>query len=141
MLSMAIRPEQVKMFPDVPQKLGFRFGVRYRDVDVRSMLVGVDLASWFDVTVASGDRCVPAVDDAIDGPASARLVVSHDDGFSVWGPNGSFQGRFGLDDASFRRRIGYLRLSTGPAVPDHGDPSGDGMVLKLRPEHAAVLRS
>ncbi len=139
-MSISVRPEQVKMFPDVAKR-GIVLGERASEVELRRMFVGVGLASWFDVTVSSGDTCVPALERGIDGPEAARLVVGQGDAFNVWGPGATFCGSISLARSSFRRRIGHVRLDTASPVPADGDRPGTEMVLKLRPEHAMAIRN
>ncbi|MCP4966507.1 MAG: hypothetical protein GY926_14915, partial [bacterium] len=113
---MSMRPEQLKMFPDVPKR-GIVLGrERASELELRSLLVGVGLASWFEVTVSSGDTCVAAIGRGSDGPEAARLVVGQGDAFNVWGPGATFCGSISLNRSSFRRRIGHVRLETGPPV-------------------------
>ncbi len=139
-MSISVRPEQLKMFPDVAKR-GIVLGERASEVELRRMFVGVGLASWFDVTVSSGDTCVPALERGIDGPEAARLVVGQGDAFNVWGPGATFCGSISLARSSFRRRIGHVRLDTASPVPADGDRPGTEMVLKLRPEHAMAIRN
>lgn len=138
---MLVRPEQVKMFPDVPKR-GIVLGKeRAGELELRRMLVGVGLATWFEVAVSSGDTCVVAIERGIDGPEEARLVVGQGDAFDVWGPGATFCGSMSLNRSSFRRRIGHVRLDTGLPVSAGGDRPGTEMVLKLRLEHAIAIRN
>jgi len=139
-MMMLLRPEQVKMFPNVSKRRS-PWGERSSEVEVRRMLVGVGLASWFGVTVSPGDTCVPAIERGIDGPEAARLVVGQGDAFNVWGPGARFCGSISLARSSFRRRIGHVRLHTASPVPADGDRLGTEMVLKLRLEHAMAIRN
>jgi hypothetical protein len=140
-MMMLVRPEQVKMFPNVSKRRS-PWGERSSEVEVRRMLVGVGLASWFEVTVSSGDTCVPAIERGIDGSEAARLVVGQGDAFNVWGPGARFCGSISLARSSFRRRIGHVRLDTGLPVSAGGDDRrGTEMVLKLRLEHAMAIRN
>jgi hypothetical protein len=137
---MSVRPEQVKMFPDMPRR-GIVVGrERPTEFELRRMLVGVGLASWFEVAVSSDDTCVPAIERGVDGREAARLVVGQGDVFNVWGPGAASCASFSSSRASFRHRIGHVRLDTGSPVSAGGDRRVTGMVLRLRLEHAAVIR-
>lgn len=138
-MTMLLRPEQIRMLPNVPKRWS-PFGERSRELEVRRMLVGVGLASWFDVAVSTGDVCVPAVARGVDGPESARMVVRSGDALIVWGRGATFYGSFSLDRSAFRRRVGHVRLDPVPPLPADGGRPGTETVLRLRPEHALAIR-
>ncbi|MEM9464894.1 MAG: hypothetical protein AAGA90_05960 [Actinomycetota bacterium] len=137
---LVLRPEQLKMLPDMPRAWHVRRGTA-TEVDVRSGLVGMELAPRFGVTVSSDDVCVPALARGVDGRPSERLVVGHGESFTVWGPGATPYGRFSMHESRFGHRFGRVRLTARSTVAAADEPGVPTLALELRPEHAMAIRT